>query len=365
MGDIYTVILERDSGDTIEREVIAKALGDHEAIDVLLGIHRDAQELGQGYWLAYAVRESDQYLRFAVDASTADASDVPIIGTRCPVCLAWVGAGTSSARRPIRCHGCQTLVAVPPPETLQGSDEYWAENYGAPETWVGEEFAAQRRLEAVVRLGRLREERLPPSRLLEVGCGTGMFLNVCAAAGYSITGVEPSPAPARTAAALVGGDNVRCGLVSDVVQRGETWDVIVAFHVLEHTADPVGFLAELAGHLERGGVLLIEVPNGGCRDARRDGSAWVPVELDHHYFLPTKDSLRRLLENAGFSSIRISEYTTREYDGPGLWRRRRLGWALRARITASRDLLFAVAVREFVPSSPKPSRVQPFAGRRR
>ena len=108
------------------------------------------------------------------------------------------------------------------------------------------------------------ERLLPPGRLdvLEVGCGQGGF-GARLAQRYRYLGVEPDPiscatARQRVSAAGAGGE-VREGDLS-VVRAEETFDLVVAFEVIEHIEDDVAALAGWAGHLRPGGWLLLSTP---------------------------------------------------------------------------------------------------------
>lgn len=115
--------------------------------------------------------------------------------------------------------------------------------------------------------------------LIEVGCGKGYFLEMLRGLGYAITGIDPA----------YEGDN------ADVIQApftrglGLVADAVVLRHVLEHIADPVVFLSDIAA-ANQGGQIYIEVP---CFDWILEHRAWFDVFYEHvNYF--RLDDLRRL-----------------------------------------------------------------------
>ena len=89
-----------------------------------------------------------------------------------------------------------------------------------------------------------------PRHVLEVGCGSGHFLQKIKCA-YEVAGEEINQA-AREALRQAG-----IGLDS----KGRQYDFIAAFQVLEHVADAHGFLSKLVDKLQPGGHLLLTVPN--------------------------------------------------------------------------------------------------------
>lgn len=158
-------------------------------------------------------------------------------------------------------------------------------------------------------LTRLRGRRLlrrlrwdcPPwrgrGRYLDVGCGSGGALGVAQALGWQVSGVEMDAAAAakarRFTARLHVGD-----LQAAPFANGE-FDVISAYHVLEHVPDPVGAVRRMLGWLAPGGLLVVEVPNAGGLGARLFGRAWSGLELPRHLSHFTPETLGRTAREAG------------------------------------------------------------------
>jgi len=79
------------------------------------------------------------------------------------------------------------------------------------------------------------------------------------------------------------------------------YNLIYMADVLEHLVDPVSFLERLKKNLQ--GVIFIEVPN--CRN-KRINKASLSEQIHTYHF--TKNSLRKLFENQGYSVLHIEEY---------------------------------------------------------
>ncbi len=101
----------------------------------------------------------------------------------------------------------------------------------------------------------------PGRNLLEVGCGTGEFLIAARSAGHSVIGLDLSQEVVSYVRHRHPDLDVRCSTVESAGLPAESVDVIAAFHVLEHVADPIGLLRQMQRLLRPGGLVYIRVPN--------------------------------------------------------------------------------------------------------
>ena len=97
-------------------------------------------------------------------------------------------------------------------------------------------------------------------RLLDLGCGTGHFLRAAQEFGFTGTGVEPAAEPAHYAMDCVG-VKVRQADIYNVALPQDHFDVITAWDVIEHVADPAGMLQRCAAWLKPGGILALRFPS--------------------------------------------------------------------------------------------------------
>lgn len=110
-------------------------------------------------------------------------------------------------------------------------------------------------IELVETLGRR------PLRILEVGCSSGYMGAHLKSLGHTVAGVEPSPAAAQAARAVL--DDVHCGTLESFMQswNGERFDVVTLSDVIEHIADTGEALAVCTSLLVPEGRIAISVPN--------------------------------------------------------------------------------------------------------
>src|SRR5699024_2474410 len=99
-------------------------------------------------------------------------------------------------------------------------------------------------------------------KLLDIGSGTGDFLNASKEYGISSTGTEPNEHARKLS--ITKGNKV----VEDLDKlEGTNFDVITLWHVLEHVYQPSEYLEKINRLLNQDGLLLIAVPNHESYDA--------------------------------------------------------------------------------------------------
>jgi 2-polyprenyl-3-methyl-5-hydroxy-6-metoxy-1,4-benzoquinol methylase len=139
-------------------------------------------------------------------------------------------------------------------------------------------------------------------RLLDVGCGNGMFLGIARDMGWQAEGLDfDEAAVARTRAQ---GFNVRSGGIEALDGVIDHFDVVTSSHVLEHVPDPVAHLERIHDVLKPGGLLWLQTPNLGSVGARAFRSNWRGLEPPRHLVLFNHRSLSDALQQAGFADVR-------------------------------------------------------------
>jgi SAM-dependent methyltransferase len=141
----------------------------------------------------------------------------------------------------------------------------------------------------------------PVRRVLDVGCGTGTFLAMLPA-GVERFGIEPS----RTAADRARARGIETIQYDDLARTDlrNTFDLVTAIDVIEHTADLEEFRRHLVTALRPGGTVILLTGDAASKPARLLGSYWSYLNYAEHITFFTPHSMRSWL-TPGFSSIEL------------------------------------------------------------
>jgi len=154
----------------------------------------------------------------------------------------------------------------------------------------------------------------PEARMLEVGSYCGAFLRTARQAGIDVIGLEPSAWAVEQSKRFTDA-RVLHGTLDDLPADLGPFDVVAAWDVVEHFADPVAELSKVNRALVTGGHFVfctLMIDNWFPRLA---GSRW-PWFMDMHLFYFTRATIERLLGRTGFSLVESWPYlhiTTPEY----------------------------------------------------
>ena len=262
---------------------------------------------------------------------------IPVETPPCPVCEATSATPkfmlTESRFRLVECHDCGLGSLHPRPEAEEIAEFYPSSYYGA----AGAKFRGgiERAIRWVAgRRARWLSRGLPKNgRVLDVGCGRGTILNQMAEAGFESHGFELSRDAAEglhPAVQLTVGSDLTTAEYPD-----DHFDLITAWHVLEHVSDPRSTLAEMQRILKPGGRIAIAVPNFGSLQAKLFGAAWFHLDLPRHLFHLSADNLRQLFRKCALEV---------EYERHFSLRQNPFGWVqsvLNARWPQERNALYS------------------------
>jgi SAM-dependent methyltransferase len=135
--------------------------------------------------------------------------------------------------------------------------------------------------------------------ILDIGCGTGEFLNYCRKKNFTTTGIEPNE-KARSFARKQFGLTVLDETELDYFSPA-TFDVITMWHVLEHVHKLNARMHRILQLLKPDGTLIIAVPDSDSWDASKYKGFWAAYDLPRHLYHFTRDSMKKLAYKNGFT----------------------------------------------------------------
>jgi len=213
------------------------------------------------------------------------------------------------------CTDCGLVYVTPQPKR-EDLPTFYAGMY--PEDTESE--ARSRTLGATERhLRRIVLHRKPNlRRLLEVGCGYGLFLEKMSDVGCELNAVEFSETAIQFVRRNVPAANVQQGDMEDAEFPPDSMDCIVLDAVFEHFKNPREALRRLTHWLAPGGLLVLQVPYMAPYMKVKRWLPWLPVTFAaprHLFDFPPK-VLRRYLAEFEYQDIQIEVARPYSSEGP-------------------------------------------------
>jgi SAM-dependent methyltransferase len=137
------------------------------------------------------------------------------------------------------------------------------------------------------------------SRILDVGCGTGAFLNsVRTDKDCEVYGVDISETAVRQAKSSFDLDIFK-GTITELPFPAAHFDMITAWWYLEHIPDPHTTIAKISSLLKHNGYCIIGIPNFDSFCAKHFKNKWYHLDCPRHVCIWTPRAITKLLENHG------------------------------------------------------------------
>jgi len=140
-------------------------------------------------------------------------------------------------------------------------------------------------------------------KLLDIGCGSGIFMRRLNNLGWDTWGVEFDTKAAEIASRIAGKDRVYVGNIEDCLFQDGFFDVITLVHVIEHLSDPFSVLKKCMDLLRPGGKIIISTPNAASWGARFFKRCWRGWEPPRHLYIYNPQTLSQLVARAGFMIV--------------------------------------------------------------
>ena len=128
--------------------------------------------------------------------------------------------------------------------------------------------------------------------LLDIGCGTGDFLQIAKHDGWNVYGIEPNEKARNTSNIKTNNSVFEADHLLKLTP--ESFDVITLWHVLEHLPKLEEHISILKLLLRPNGVLILAVPNYNSYDAKYYKEFWAAYDVPRHLWHFSQTAISKL-----------------------------------------------------------------------
>lgn len=137
--------------------------------------------------------------------------------------------------------------------------------------------------------------------LLDIGCGTGDFLETALKANWTITGIEPNANAREIANAKTNNSVFKTEHLEKL--KPNSFDVITLWHVLEHLPNLEKHAEVLKSLLKPNGTLVIAVPNFKSYDAQYYKNFWAAYDAPRHLWHFSKTAITEVFKKESLQLV--------------------------------------------------------------
>lgn len=206
----------------------------------------------------------------------------------------------------IECNNCSFKFTQDIPNQTEIGKYYASENYiSHSNTQKGVinklyHFARNYMLNAKANLLE-KQNKTANKNLLDIGCGTGYFLNTMQAKNWQVTGIEADEGARKFA-------EQNFNIIPQDIDKlfglpSNNYQAITMWHVLEHVHTLHEYIAQIHHLLADDGTLIIAVPNANCLDAKHYKEYWAGWDVPRHLYHFTPQTMNILLEKHNFKIV--------------------------------------------------------------
>lgn len=222
----------------------------------------------------------------------------------CPVCGSYIFndflqcqdfTTTNEIFKVVQCPSCSLLLTNPRP------DENNIGKYYESDTYISHSGKSEGILTRIYRVARNKalawkyqiiSSYKKSGHLLDIGCGTGQFLEFMHSRHWQVAGVEPNSIARQKSLLLT-----QARIEKSVEDFHQQFDVITLWHVLEHLHHPNQQLEKIKTLLKPDGVIFVAVPNPESYDAKKYKEYWAGYDVPRHLWHFPQSSVNKLMEN--------------------------------------------------------------------
>lgn len=206
----------------------------------------------------------------------------------------------------VACDSCGFKFTNPRPEEHKLGNYYKSEDYishsNTKKGFINSAYQTVRKYTLLKKL-QLISKYYRTGKILDIGSGTGDFLNTMKHAKWETIGIEPSE-DARKFSVENYGLDIREEVELSKLESG-SFEIISMWHVLEHMPKLNERVAELYRLIKPNGIIIIAVPNCNSLDAKIYQDKWAAYDVPRHLSHFTPKDIETLFEKHNMKVFRI------------------------------------------------------------
>ncbi|MCC5931949.1 MAG: class I SAM-dependent methyltransferase [Cyclobacteriaceae bacterium] len=182
------------------------------------------------------------------------------------------------------CKQCEFLFTNPRPDKIEINSYYASENYISHSDKLKNPIDLLYKTARYLMLRKKRkllEKHTHKGNLLDIGCGTGHFLEHCKENGWNVTGIETDDKTRNNTQ-----KRKKLDIFKSIfeISDDKIFNAITLWHVLEHIHDIDTTMEFIYKHLSDKGTLFIALPNRDSYDALYYGEYWAGYDVPRHLY---------------------------------------------------------------------------------
>ncbi|WP_296382690.1 class I SAM-dependent methyltransferase [Winogradskyella sp.] len=198
------------------------------------------------------------------------------------------------------------LETFPEPEVDKLSDYYKSEDYishtDTKRNLLEYVYHSVRQIALKRKLKLINSLRSESKNLLDIGCGTGDFLETALKSNWNITGIEPNEQARQIANSKTNNSVFKIEYLAKL--KPNSFDVVTLWHVLEHLPNLEMHTALLKSLLKPNGTLVIAVPNFKSYDAEYYKNFWAAYDVPRHLWHFSRTSISELFKRENLELLK-------------------------------------------------------------
>ena len=139
-------------------------------------------------------------------------------------------------------------------------------------------------------------------KIFDIATDRGLFLNFFKEKGWTVSGNQINANAVDYIKKKYAIDIYKEDFL-DIDFKNDRFDVITAFHILEHVSEPFAYIKKIYGLLNQDGIFILEVPNFEHRFRIFYGSRWFALDIPNHLYHFDRNFLSEYLKKNNFDII--------------------------------------------------------------